>query len=63
MTRVEVPDDLYEAARAKLDRTGFETVGALITFILQQLLSEETTRLNAEEERILEERLRGLGYL
>ncbi len=59
---VQVPEDLCAAAEARYGGQ-FESVDELVKFALRELLRDEAAQLNAADERIIEERLRDLGYV
>ncbi len=60
--RVQVPEDLCAAAEARYGRQ-FGSVDELLAFALRELLRDDAAQLSAAEERIIEERLRDLGYV
>ena len=59
---VHLPEDLCEEAEKKFARS-FATLEELLAFTLRRLLSGQADQADAEEHRMLEERLRDLGYL
>ena len=59
---VHLPDDLCAAAEKKFSPR-FASVDELLAFVLEQLLSDRAGQADLEEQRILEQRLRDLGYL
>ena len=54
--------ELCQLAEEKF-RTRFSSVDELVTAILNQLLLDDGLRMDEGEQRLLEERLKGLGYL
>lgn len=54
--------DLCAAVEEKLLRRSEMSVEDLVAFVLEELL-RSSSELDVEEERLLEDRLRGLGYL
>jgi uncharacterized membrane protein YgcG len=59
---VNLPEDLCAAAEKSL--TGrFESLEALLSFLLQEIAKDEAGRLDQAEEQALEQRLRDLGYI
>ncbi len=62
---IELPDDLYERARAWIERNGgFSSVEELVSFLIEEFISEdEDVDYSEEEEEEIKERLRKLGYL
>lgn len=62
---ITIPDDLYQKAEDFIKKSGtdFKTVDELVTFILQEFLSEEGEALSPDEEEKIKERLRALGYI
>ncbi len=59
---LRLPEELCAAAERKFDGR-FHNVEALLEFILQDLLRDEASALDETEQRIIEKRLRELGYL
>lgn len=59
---IQLPEDLCAAAEKKFAGK-FTTIEELLTFTLRQLLSDRAEQMDAEEQRMLEQRLRDLGYL
>jgi hypothetical protein len=59
---VRLPADLCAAAEKKFERK-FGTLEELLTFVLHDLLRDEAFQSDVAEERLVEERLRELGYL
>lgn len=62
---ITIPEDLYKKAEEFIKKSGteFKSVDDLVTFILQEFLSEEGEALTPEEEEKIRERLRALGYI
>jgi hypothetical protein len=59
---VNLPEDLCAAAEKFLpDR--FDSLEALLSFLLQEIAKDDTGRFDAADEQIIEQRLRDLGYL
>jgi hypothetical protein len=59
---VQLPADLCASAEKKFAQT-FGSVEELLTFILRDLLRDDADRLDLAEQKLVEERLRELGYL
>jgi hypothetical protein len=62
MRDLQLPEDLCKAAELKFSGR-FETLQELLTFLLREVLSDPASQLDEAEERIVEERLRELGYI
>ncbi len=63
---IQISKELYEKARQYIEKIGgFNSVEEFIEFVLSEVLSEETgeTALSKEEEELVKQRLRSLGYL
>lgn len=65
---VDLPDRIIERVEARLPRTEWDTAGAYITYVLEEVLyhvEQETEDDDFEpiDEAEVEERLRSLGYL
>jgi hypothetical protein len=59
---VNLPEDLCTAAEKSL--TGrFDSLEALLSFLLQEIAKDDVSKFDQAEEQIIEERLRDLGYI
>jgi len=64
MRAVQLPEELVAALEERFRGTSFDSVDAIVAFVLARLLDEPgTTGFSEEEERSLKERLRSLGYI
>ena len=61
MKEVRLPADLCEAAEKKFSAR-FSGIEEMLTFVLQELLLDET-QLDLAEQQVIEQRLRELGYI
>jgi hypothetical protein len=59
---VAVPEELCVAAEQKFAHH-FGTVDELVAELLRQLLQENALAMDEKEQHIIEERLKGLGYI
>jgi hypothetical protein len=59
---VNLPEDLCAAAEKCLTAR-FDSLEALLGFLLQEIAKDEAGRLDLAEEQIIEQRLRDLGYI
>jgi len=59
---VQLPEELCAAAEQKF-APRFASLEELLAFVLRQLLSDRAEQADAEEQHMLEQRLRDLGYL
>lgn len=59
---VSLPEELCARAESRYGHR-FASLQELLTFVLNELLCEAPVQLNQAEERIIEERLRELGYV
>jgi hypothetical protein len=62
MRDVRLPADLCAAAEEKFSHT-FANLEELLTFVLRDLSLDDAAQLDQAEQRLVEERLRELGYL
>jgi len=62
MRDVRLPADLCAAVEKKFANT-FSGVDELLIFILRDLLEDHSSQADVAEQRLVEERLRELGYL
>ena len=59
---VRLPEDLcIEAEKWLAGR--FDDLEALITYLLREVMKDDGCRLDQEEEQILRQRLKDLGYI
>jgi hypothetical protein len=59
---VSLPDDLCVEAEKRL--TGrFNNLEALLSFLLQEIVKDDSNKFDRAEERIIEQRLKDLGYI
>lgn len=59
---IRLSASLCRAAEEKFGHR-FSNIEELLTFVLQELLRDDASRIDESEARIIEERLRDLGYL
>lgn len=59
---IHLPEALCADAERQFG-SRFEGIEALLTFVLQELTRADAARLDESEEKMLEHRLRELGYL
>ena len=59
---VNLPEDLCAAAEKHLTAR-FDSLEALLGFLLRQIARDEASALDQAEEQVLEQRLRDLGYI
>lgn len=59
---VAVPEELCQAAERKFAHR-FDTLDELLTELLKELLRDSALLTDENEQRVIEERLKGLGYI
>jgi hypothetical protein len=62
LRNVGLPEELCSAAEKKFARR-FCSVEELLTAALEELLRDDALKMDEREQQIIEERLRGLGYI
>ena len=62
MQNVQLPVELCEKAKQKFAGR-FEDLSHLLVLVLQQLMNEDAVQKDEEEQRIIEQRLKDLGYV
>ncbi len=61
---IRIPEEVARQLESKLEGTAFDSVDAFVTFVLSRLLEEPGgPGFSEEDERVLKERLRSLGYI
>ena len=59
---VNLPEDLCVAAE-KFMTGRFESLEALISFLLQEVVRDDGSKFDQAEEQMIEQRLKDLGYI
>jgi len=62
LREVRLPSQLCEVAEQQFS-THFGSLEELLVFVLRNLLRDEATQMDQAEQRLIEERLRDLGYI
>jgi hypothetical protein len=62
MRSVCLPEELCQAAEKRFSQR-FSSVDELIVSMLQELLRDDASKMDERELQIIEQRLRGLGYV
>ena len=62
LREIRLPAELCEAAETRFAGR-FQNVEELLTFLLRELTHDDSARLDESERRMIEERLKDLGYL
>ena len=62
MRTIALPAELCERAEKKFGKT-FGTVEEMLKFLLADVLREDAAQADREEQLMLEQRLKDLGYL
>jgi hypothetical protein len=62
MRDVQLPEELCSAAEKKFAGR-FKSAEELLEFVLRELLCDKASQLDETEQRVVEERLRELGYI
>jgi Arc/MetJ-type ribon-helix-helix transcriptional regulator len=61
---VALPEELVRAIEERIRGSAFGSADAFVAFVLARLLEEAgTSAFSEEDERLLKERLRSLGYI
>ena len=59
---IRVPEPLCDKAERWMNGR-FESLEALVAFILQEIVDEKGARLDQQEEELVQQRLKDLGYI
>ena len=62
MRQISLPSELCQAAEQRFGAR-FGGLEQFLTFVLQELLRDDAAKMDRAEQRIIEERLRDLGYI
>lgn len=61
---VRIPEEVAKKLEVRLEGSAFDSVDAFVSFVLSRLLEEQGgPGFSEEDERVLKERLRSLGYI
>jgi hypothetical protein len=60
--KVELPDELCALVEERFGKS-FANLDELLTYVMKELTRDPAAKIEADEQRILEQRLRDLGYL
>jgi hypothetical protein len=61
---IRIPEDVARRLESRLEGSAFDSVDAFVAFVLGRLLEEPGgPGFSEEDERVLKERLRSLGYI
>jgi hypothetical protein len=59
---ISLPEELCLRAEQKF-RHRYENVEELLLAVMTELLRDDATAMDVDEQKIIEERLKGLGYI
>lgn len=62
MRSVQLPAELCAAVEQKYGPK-HGSLDAFLTFMMRELMSDDALRMDEEEQRVVEQRLRDLGYM
>lgn len=62
MREVRLPSDLCHSVEQKFG-SRFPTLEQFLIYVMEQLVRDDALKLDQEEQRIIEERLKDLGYI
>jgi hypothetical protein len=62
MREVQLPVDLCDDAERRFGAR-FGSLEELLTFVLRELLRDQAAEMDQSEQRIIEQRLKDLGYI
>ncbi|HKV90844.1 MAG TPA: CopG family transcriptional regulator [Thermoplasmata archaeon] len=61
---ISIPEEVAEAIDRRIRGSGFQSADAFVSFVLARLVETPgTIPFSAEDERLLKEKLRSLGYI
>jgi Arc/MetJ-type ribon-helix-helix transcriptional regulator len=61
---IHLPEEVARDVEKRIQGSSFGSVDAFVTFVLARLLEQSgETAFSEEDERVLKERLRSLGYI
>jgi hypothetical protein len=60
---VRLPADLCAAVEEKIKGTEFASIEELLSFVLEEIAAKKSSELEEQERKLIEQRLRDLGYI
>lgn len=60
---IRLPAQLCAAVERLIEGTRFKTVEEFVAFVLQELTAHHSAQFDERERKVIEDRLRDLGYL
>jgi len=61
---IQVPEEVVQGLERRIEGSSFESVDAFVAFVLARLLERPgEVGFSEEDERVLRDRLRSLGYI
>ena len=61
---VKIPEEIARGLERRISGTGFKSIDAFVEFVMARLLETPSEiPFSEEDERLLRERLRSLGYI
>lgn len=62
LRNIALPEELCRKAEERF-RNRFASIDEMVAAVLAELLRDDSAMLDRNEEKIIEERLKGLGYI
>jgi Arc/MetJ-type ribon-helix-helix transcriptional regulator len=60
---LRLPSELCEKIEEQIRGSQFATLEEFVTFLLREVVSRNSSRLDEQERQTIEQRLRDLGYM
>lgn len=60
---LRLPSELCEKVERQIQGSQFATLEEFLTFLLREVASRDSSRLDEQERQVIEQRLRDLGYM
>jgi hypothetical protein len=61
--QVRLPSELCDKIEERIRGSEFATLEEFLTFVLREITSRNSSSLDERERRVIEQRLRDLGYM
>jgi len=62
MSKIKINSDLYKRATKHAEKAGYNSIEEFVTHIIDKEI-ERGREVGCDEKEVVEERLRGLGYI
>ncbi|MBN3039154.1 MAG: CopG family transcriptional regulator [Candidatus Omnitrophica bacterium] len=60
---ITIPEDILEAVEKRIENSSFNSLSDYITFVLKEIVADDVSKNETEDDGQIKKRLEDLGYL